>query len=41
MKIDLHYGTGVVSLRVPDKNVQEIIRPWQGEQTQDAVAGLA
>jgi nickel-dependent lactate racemase len=40
MKIDLHYGTGVVSLRVPDKNVQEIIRPWQGEQTQDAVAGL-
>jgi len=41
MKIDLHYGTGVVSLRVPDQNVQEIIRPWQGEQTQDAVAGLA
>jgi len=41
MKIDLHYGIGVVSLRVPDKNVQEIIRPWQGEQTQDAVAGLA
>jgi nickel-dependent lactate racemase len=40
MKIDLHYGTGVVSLRVPDRNVQEIIRPWQGEQTQDAVAGL-
>jgi nickel-dependent lactate racemase len=40
MRIDLHYGTGVVSLRVPDKNVQEIIRPWQGEQTQDAVAGL-
>jgi nickel-dependent lactate racemase len=41
MKIDLHYGTGVVSLRVPDNNVQEIIRPWQGEQTQNAVAGLA
>jgi nickel-dependent lactate racemase len=41
MKIDLHYGTGVVSLRVPDRNVQEIIRPWQGEQAQDAVAGLA
>ncbi len=40
MEIGLHYGTGVVSLRVPDKNVQEIIRPWQGEQTQDAVAGL-
>jgi len=40
MKIDLHYGTGVVSLRVPDKNVQEIIQPWQGEQKQDAAAGL-
>jgi len=41
MNIDLHYGTGVVSLRVPERNVQEIIRPWQGEQTQeDAVAGL-
>jgi lactate racemase len=40
MKIDLHYGPGVVSLQVPDRNVQEVIRPWQGEQTQDAVAGL-
>jgi len=40
MNVDLHYGTGVVSLRVPDRNVQEIIRPWQGEQTQDAAAGL-
>jgi nickel-dependent lactate racemase len=41
MNVDLHYGTGVVSLRVPDRNVQEIIRPWQGEQTQDTAAGLA
>lgn len=40
MKVDLHYGTGVVTLRVPDRNVQEIIRPWQGEQTHDAAAGL-
>ncbi len=40
MKIDLHYGTGVVSLRVPERNVQEIIRPWQGEQAGDAAAGL-
>lgn len=40
MNVDLHYGAGVVSLRVPDRNVQEIIRPWQGEQTQDAAAGL-
>ncbi|MEN6577140.1 MAG: lactate racemase domain-containing protein [Phycisphaerales bacterium] len=40
MNVDLRYGAGVVSLRVPDRNVQEIIRPWQGEQTQDAAAGL-
>src|SRR3974390_898212 len=40
MKVDLHYGPGVVSLQVPDRNVQEIIRPWPGEQTQDAQAGL-
>jgi nickel-dependent lactate racemase len=40
MNVDLHYGTGVVSLRVPDRNVQEVIRPWQGGATRDAAAGL-
>ena len=40
MQVDLHYGTGAVSLHIPDKNVQEIIRPWQGEQTSDALANL-
>ena len=40
MKVDLHYGTGVVSVRVPDRNVQEIIRPWQGQQTDDPAASL-
>lgn len=40
MKVELHYGTGVVSLRLADRNVQEMIRPWQGEETQDAAAGL-
>lgn len=40
MEVDLHYGTGVVSIRVPDQNVQEIIRPWQGEETHDAAASL-
>ena len=39
MRIDLRYGRSVVSLRVPDRNVQEIIRAWQGEQTHDP-AGL-
>ena len=40
MQVDLHYGTGVVSLRVPDRNVQEIIRPWQGEQGGNGVVNL-
>ena len=40
MNVDLHYGTGVVSLRVPDANVQEIIRPWHGGQTQNAAGQL-
>lgn len=40
MKVDLHYGTGVVRLNVPDRNVQEIIRPWQGQQAGDAAASL-
>lgn len=38
MQVDLHYGTGVVSLRIPDRNIQQIIRPWQGEQGGDAVS---
>lgn len=40
MHVDLHYGTGVVSLRVGDRNVQEIIRPWDGQQSQDAAGDL-
>jgi len=40
MKVDLHYGTGIVSIRVPDQNVQEIIRPWQGQQSDDPAASL-
>ncbi|UCD50811.1 MAG: DUF2088 domain-containing protein [Phycisphaerales bacterium] len=40
MKVDLHYGTGVVSLRVPEPNVQEVIRPWHGEEVQDAAGQL-
>ena len=40
MRIDLRYGRSVVSLQVPDRNVQEIIRPWQGPQGGDAAAGL-
>ena len=41
MKVELRYGTGVVSLGVADRNVQEVIRPWQGHETDDALANLA
>ncbi len=40
MNVDLHFGTGVVSLRVPDGNVQQIIEPWRGEGTEDAAGDL-
>jgi len=40
MKVDLHYGTGVVSLEVGDGNVGEIIRPWGGGETEEGVGDL-
>ncbi len=40
MRVDLHYGAGEISLQIPDRNVQEIIRPWKGQQTEDALASL-
>ena len=40
MNVDLHYGTGVVSLQVPERNVQEMIEPWHGEDAQDAAGQL-
>jgi nickel-dependent lactate racemase len=35
MKIRLHYGKGVVSLQIPEANVEEIIRPWQKKEKAD------
>jgi len=40
MKVDIHYGKGILSLRIPEKNVERIIRPWQG-QSRPARAVLA
>lgn len=40
MNVELHYGQGVVNLRVPDRNVQDVIRPWQGDQSHNAAAEL-
>jgi nickel-dependent lactate racemase len=35
MKIDIHYGDGIVSLEIPEANVAHIIRPWQDEEQAD------
>jgi len=32
MKVDIHYGDGIVSLQIPEANVAHIIRPWQDEE---------
>ncbi|HUT31394.1 MAG TPA: lactate racemase domain-containing protein [Sedimentisphaerales bacterium] len=38
MKIDLHYGKGIVSLQVARQNIEEIIRPWQDKAAADNLA---
>ncbi len=35
MKIDLHYGKGIVSLQIPEKNIQDVIEPWHSRQQVD------
>jgi nickel-dependent lactate racemase len=35
MKIELHYGKGLMSLQIPEANVWQIIRPWQKEEKVD------
>ena len=35
MKVDIHYGDGIVSLQIPETNVTHIIRPWQDEGQAD------
>jgi len=35
MKVDIHYGKGLVSLQIPETNVEEIIRPWRDEEKTD------
>ncbi len=40
MKIDLHYADSFVTLRIPDKNIARVIRPWSGQQQADNIAIL-
>jgi len=35
MKIDLHYGKDLLSLQVPENNIEQVIRPWSQEQAAD------
>lgn len=41
MNIDLHYGKGFVTLRIPDENISEIIRPWQNKGKADSETVLS
>ena len=41
MKIDLHYGKGVINLQVPRKNVSQIIQPWSGKDGSDNATVLS
>ena len=40
MKVDIHYGDSIVSLQIPEANVEHIIRPWQDEEEADNQAIL-
>ncbi len=40
MKVELHYGKGLVALQIPEANVEEIIRPWQDEAKADNITRL-
>jgi nickel-dependent lactate racemase len=40
MKVELHYGKGIVSLQVPRGNIEQIITPWQDEAGGDNSALL-
>ena len=41
MNVDLLYGKGFVTLRIPDENISEIIRPWQNKGKADSEAVLS
>lgn len=38
MKVELHYGKGLMALQIPEANVEQIIRPWRGEGKADNIA---
>jgi len=40
MKVDLHYGKGLLSLQISDDNIEQIIRPWHDEAKADNVTLL-
>jgi len=35
MKVELHYGDGLMGLDIPEANISQIIRPWSGAQQAD------
>ena len=37
MKVNVHYGDGIVSLEIPQANVQQVITPWQDDGRADNI----
>jgi len=35
MKVEVSYGDGIVSLNIPDANLERVIRPWHDEAKAD------
>jgi len=35
MQVDLRYGHGLISLQIPERNVAQVIRPWQDDSDSD------
>lgn len=40
MKMDVHYGDGIVSLQIPQSNLGQVITPWQDQAEADNAAIL-
>jgi lactate racemase len=40
MKVDVHYGDGILSLQIPQASLAQVVRPWQDEAKADNAAIL-
>ena len=35
MDVQLHYGSSLITLEIPERNIRRIVRPWAGDETVD------